>query len=163
MSAKNSKARCTLLQTKLITIGFWIGRCIVFHFWNPRRVLAPSQGSIPSSGQPGVMLVYACLRHILNLVLLGIPTNYIYIYTCKYIYIYIYYTYHISSLVAMTNHLYHVFWLPDTPWHTCCKLRKDILFGVIYTVELGVKLVGFKARFFKEPWRGQAPTCRVLM
>lgn len=104
---------------------------------------------------------HACLRHILNLVLLGIPTNYIH--ACIYIRIYIYFTYHISSLVAMTNHLYHVFWLPDTPWHTCCKLRKDILFGVIYTVELGVKLVGFKARFFKEPWRGQAPTCSVLM
>ncbi|CAL1166019.1 unnamed protein product [Cladocopium goreaui] len=28
----------------------------------------------------------------------------------------------------------------------------DILFGVIYTVELGVKLVGFKARFFKDCW-----------
>ena len=80
-------------------------------------------------------------------------------YLCVCIYIYVYQR---SFEVAMTSHLYYVFWLPDTPRHTCCDLRKDILFGIIYTIELVVKLVGFKARFFKEPWRGQTPTCRVV-
>lgn len=40
-----------------------------------------------------------------------------------------------------------------TPSATCGVERwaKDILFGIIYTVEIIVKIVGFRGRFFKEP------------
>lgn len=32
------------------------------------------------------------------------------------------------------------------------KPCQDICFGIVYTIELIVKLVGFKLRFFKESW-----------
>ncbi len=36
------------------------------------------------------------------------------------------------------------------------------MFGIVYTVELIVKLVGFKGRFFKAPWPVQSLKMRKV-